>query len=830
MPMRAWTAMLLAGGCALAGPAFAADDGVVEELVVTAQRRAQDAIEVPAALTAYSGETLIRLRVADMHDLATFTPGLVVQDKSAADSRFVMRGIGSDDGSSYQEARVSVFQDGAPMSKSRGAYVELFDLERVEVSRGPQTTLYGRSALIGAINLVQRKPSFDGPDWSVRSEAGTYGSVLTEAAGNIAVSDAFAMRGAVRYRKRDGMVDNLLGGDDFGGFETLAGRLSFAWRPTDALDAELILNRQHDDGLGQPYKSRTFNPSDPVTGARLGDLDIRRGAALSAAPGFAGGPLGLDRDVSSATVLINWRLNPATSLNLTSAYRSFDSHQVLDFDGTALPLLTVGDDARGEQQSHELRLNYEPGDHFAFVGGVSLIRDTGHQITPYQIDERLVLALLTGAMDRRNPDLQPMAYYTAPALQAQLLRGVAGASGVTVSAAQASAIAANLNGSHRETYGDYSRSQGADIYGDATWRATEALELSAGLRYGYSEKRSGLSSTLDSRSVLAGFLGALRQPAATRAGLLAALSAPSAATIPTSASYPVPYFGLSAQPTANNGDRNSAELTDRGGAWRLSARYTLAPQTSLYAVYARGRRPEVLSATTPAAPGGAVRFTPVAAEIVDAFEVGLKWRSPEHGLTFDGALYAYDYSHFPTMILQGTQVTISDAGEARSHGLEMQGSWRFADRQELFATYAWTHARFQDGLYRGNHLALSPDHALTVGLDLHVAAPGGSIQFLPTYAVVSEAYFTDDNGKPELATGRFVAPLSFQASQKGYGLLDLRAAYQPEVGNWSAGVFVSNALDRRYVKEAGNGGENFGLPTYIAGNRRIVGVSLSLRR
>lgn len=829
MAKHLWTAIFLTSACALSTPVLA-DESVVGELVVTAQRRAQDAVDVPAALTAYTGETLTRLRVSDLHDLAAFTPGLVVQDKSAADSRFVLRGIGSDDGSSYQEARVSVFQDGAPISKSRGAFVELFDLERVEVSRGPQTTLYGRSALIGAINLVQRKASFDGPDWSLRGEAGTYGSRLAEGAGNLVLGEDLAMRGAVRYRQRDGHVDDLLGGEAFGGFEVAAGRLAFAWRPDDAVEAQLILNHQHDEATGQPYKSRTFYPADPTTGRRLGDLDPGHGAALSAAPGFVDGPLGLDRDVSSATGLVTWKLDPATTLNLTSAYRRFDSRQILDFDGFAFPLLTVGDRARGEQQSHELRLNYEPGGALTFVGGISILRETGHQITPLQIDERLVLALLTGALDRRNPALQPLSDYTAPALQAQLLRGVAGASGVTLSAAQAAAIAANLRGDHRETYGDYATNQGADIYGDVTWRVTEPLEVSAGLRYGYTEKETSIASSLDSRSVLAGFLGALRQPAATRAGLLTALSRPGASTIPTSAAYPVPMFGLRAQPTANNGDRNSEDLVDRGAAWRLAGRYALTPDAKLYAVYAHGRRPQVLAPNTPSAPGGRATFDRVAAETVDSVEVGLKWRAPAQGLTLDTALYAYDYKHFQTVIQQGVQFVVADAGRARSYGLEMQGGWRFAEGQEVFATYSWTHARFRDGLYRGNHLALSPDHSLTVGLDLHVPAPGGSIQILPTYAYQSQTFFTDDNGKPALATGAFVAPLSFQASQKGYGLLDLRVAYQPDAGHWTAGVFVTNALDQGYIKEAGNGGEDFGLPTYIAGNPRIVGVSVSLKR
>lgn len=811
------------------GASADAASGVVEELVVTAQRRNQDSIDVPISLTAYSGDTLDRLRVRDMHDLSVFTPGLVIQDKSVADSRFTLRGIGSDDGSSYQEARVSVFQDGAPMSKSRGAFVELFDLDRVEVSRGPQTTLYGRSALIGAINLVQTKARLGEPDWSVRGEVGDYRSALLDAAGGLALSDEVAVRGALRYRRRDGAVDNLLGGADFGGRETFAGRLAFAWAPTDALRADLILNHQHDEGSGQPFKSRTFNPSDPSTGARLGDTDPDHGAALAVGPGFERG-LGLERDVSSATALVAWRLSPVATLNLTSSYRRFDGQQALDFDGTSLPLLTVGDDARGEQQSHELRLNYEPRSDITFVGGVSLFRETGHQRTPFQINEPLVLALLTGALDRRNPDLRPLSYYTAPALQAQLLQRVVAASGGALSNAQALAIAANLNGVHTETYTDFARNKAADIYGDLTWRPTDRVELSAGLRYGYTDKTSAISSSSDSRSVLAGVLGAIRQPAASRAALLAALATPGAATIPTSARFPVPMFGLRAQPTANNGGRQSDDLIDRGAAWRLTGRYELTPDANVYATYARGRRPGLLSPNTPTAPGGPATFDRLAAETVDSLELGLKWRAPEQGLILDAAVYAYDYKHFQTVVQNGTQFVSADAGQARNLGLELQGAWNVTAETQVFATYSWSHARFRKGLFDGNHLGLSPDHTVTVGLDLSHPAFGGVIKVLPTYTYASRTFFTDDNGKPELATNVFVAPIGFRASQPGYGLMDLRVGYTPDAGRWSAGVFVTNLLGTSYVKEAGNGGETFGLPTYVAGNPRMAGISLSIRR
>ncbi|MDZ4364068.1 Plug domain-containing protein, partial [Brevundimonas sp.] len=108
----------------------------VDEIIVTAQLREQDPIEVPFALTAYSGETLRDLGVQEFEQLSAFVPGFLVQNQSPNNPGFVMRGITSDSTDSSAEARVSVFQDGVSISKSRGSYIELFDLERVEIAKG----------------------------------------------------------------------------------------------------------------------------------------------------------------------------------------------------------------------------------------------------------------------------------------------------------------------------------------------------------------------------------------------------------------------------------------------------------------------------------------------------------------------------------------------------------------------------------------------------------------------------------------------------------------------------------------------------------------------
>ena len=159
----------------------------LDEIVVTAQLREQKTIEVPFALTAYSGQFLEDLGIQEFEQLSAFVPGFLVQNQSPNNPGFVMRGITSDSGAATAEPRVSVFQDGVSISKSRGSYVELFDLARVEVAKGPQSTLYGRGALIGAVNLVQNRAEPGQTEAYANIEAGNEDYRMVEGALNLPV-------------------------------------------------------------------------------------------------------------------------------------------------------------------------------------------------------------------------------------------------------------------------------------------------------------------------------------------------------------------------------------------------------------------------------------------------------------------------------------------------------------------------------------------------------------------------------------------------------------------------------------------------------------------
>ncbi|MET1756380.1 TonB-dependent receptor plug domain-containing protein [Novosphingobium sp. RD2P27] len=143
-------------------PAFADDADASadldESIIVTAQRSEQKLTDVPITISVMTNERMRQLGVSDLDELANYVPGLNIQEQSANNPGIVIRGITSDSGSSQQSARVTLYYNGVDISRSRGAYQGIYDLERVEVVKGPQATLFGTASTVGAISMISAKP------------------------------------------------------------------------------------------------------------------------------------------------------------------------------------------------------------------------------------------------------------------------------------------------------------------------------------------------------------------------------------------------------------------------------------------------------------------------------------------------------------------------------------------------------------------------------------------------------------------------------------------------------------------------------------------------
>ena len=200
-------------GLALAAPVSAQDDdgSFLEEITVVAQKREENIMDVPVAITAISGAQIEASAIKDMYDLQINVPGLIVGgSQTTTTSNFAIRGIGSTSNNFGVESSVGLYVDNVYRSRQSSLINELVDVEAVEVLRGPQGTLFGKNTAAGAIQVRTVAPNTDSTDAFVELTAGAYGLQRLSAAANIALTDKLAFRGTIFSSQRDGYADNKI--------------------------------------------------------------------------------------------------------------------------------------------------------------------------------------------------------------------------------------------------------------------------------------------------------------------------------------------------------------------------------------------------------------------------------------------------------------------------------------------------------------------------------------------------------------------------------------------------------------------------------------------
>lgn len=239
--LRSW---LVVGASAAALSAMAqpaAAQSVIQELVVTAQRREQALQDVPVAVSAFSEDTLKTQRLDGGQNLLQAIPNVNFSRSNFGGYNFSIRGIGTKVVGSG-EAGVSFHQNNSPLTANRLADAEFYDVDRVEVLRGPQGTLYGRNATGGVVNVITAKPVVGEDNISgwITGEYGNYNTVRAKGAVNIPLGDMMAVRWAGAYIKRDGYGDNTYTGNDVDDRDITSSRLSFRVSPNEWLDATAL--------------------------------------------------------------------------------------------------------------------------------------------------------------------------------------------------------------------------------------------------------------------------------------------------------------------------------------------------------------------------------------------------------------------------------------------------------------------------------------------------------------------------------------------------------------------------------------------------------------
>ena len=278
-------ASTMAIAMSLAGTAHAQDASPVEDeasastdsgggvIIVTAQKREERLIDVPIAITALSTEALDEFKIEGGSELLRAVPNVNFSKSNFSMYNFSIRGIGTKAISAASDPAVAVSFNNIPLIRNRLFEAEFFDLERVEVLRGPQGTLYGRNATAGVVNLIPAKPQYGIFSGQVRGEVGSYDTRRLSGHVNVPLGDTFAVRAAGMMTKRDGYDFNTFTNQRVNGRDLWASRVSVGWEPSDNFRASFIWEHfEEDDNRSRTGKQLCTRDEGPT---QIGDTEVR---------------------------------------------------------------------------------------------------------------------------------------------------------------------------------------------------------------------------------------------------------------------------------------------------------------------------------------------------------------------------------------------------------------------------------------------------------------------------------------------------------------------------------------------------------------------------
>lgn len=757
--------------------AAAAEDDAASgnEIIVTTQKIEQRALDVPITITATTGERIRELGVGDLDELSYYVPGLLIQEQSANNPGVVIRGITSDSGSAQQGPRVTLYYNGVDISRSRGSYQAIYDLERVEVVKGPQATLFGTASAVGAISLVSAKPR-EGLSAEVRGQYGNFNQTLLGGFVNIG-SDTLAFRLAGEWKTRDGYVENLSPNQDKELYDQnqLGLRASLRWTPTDRTTVDLIGTYDQQRNGGTPFVSGRFPAfvGAPGGGANaFGDANLGGNPAGAAALGDD--QLGLNREVYDLNLSIDHQFEDDWSFTTVNGYREFDSAEVFDADGSAAPFLEFAEIADGWQFSHEGRFTYSGTALRASFGWNAFIED-GRQNVPFATEEGTFLQCLSSLF---GAPLIPGIACVAP-------NGTVPASGVTAIATGGARTAIP----YASVFENQGRNEAYSLFADATTILWDRLELTAGVRFLSEYRRSGFFANVPN-SVLS-----------------------RAALIP--------------------GQIDTAGLTytadDRFSAWlpRFNALYRISDDVNVFATVSKGRRSPVINVAARRVSGvSQPNVTNIAEETVWNYEGGLKLATgPVSGSV---GVYYQVYNDFQVSVAQrdangnptGAFVTQS-AGRASNLGVEAELAVDVTDWFTVFGNAGYIDGGIdEDGAFSpafsGARFRLQPEWQASGGVTIDKEFANGVRVFATPSVTYRSRIFFEVPNNPLIA-------------QDAVTLVNARAGVSFAEDRYEIAGFIRNATDEDYLLDAGNTGGAFGIPTFIPAEPRFYGVEVTAR-
>lgn len=653
---RSTTAAIMGTVLAASGQSSLAASLALEEIVVTATKNLQTVNDLGIAMTAMTGSQLQEMGVSSVNDLQDFAPNLSIKNEFGGNQAvFDIRGVSLSSYDTANSSPVATYFDEVAAPYPVMTQGMVFDVERVEILRGPQGTLFGKNTTGGAVSFYSAKPSEEFSA-SITGEVGNYD--LTKVEGHVSgpLSDTFGARLAFTHTDRgEGWLDNASGGDDFGEIDRSAARLSFRYMPTDELVIDLIANYSRDESdmtpttnlsdIALPYGSFGWGGVDTIVPASTDDRATSSGINGDASGlGYAGGPL-LSRDRPSSDnegkgviLRVEWEGDDYVLTSVTGA-STFDRNDVSDWDGTVYRVQDTEYKSEIDAFSQELRLSYVGGEDYSWILGAYFAKDEVDEFFRSDCSESPTICFMTAFDTTFEQEAETAAVFT-----------------------------------HTE------------------WDFSEDFKLTVGLRY-TNEKRDLIDAKTTTPAgfftfptAMGGFgyddptrslTGTLAPDFSSATGILDCL------VFGTCPSYGVPYN----------------EKTDEG-EWsgKVGVDWFTTPDLLIYGHVSRGFKSGgfagVPASTTE-------QYKSYDAETMIAYEVGFKATLAEGAAQLNGNVFFYDYSDrqvlstIPDPVF-GPLTAYLNAPETEIYGAELELQWRPMEGLDVRQAIGYTTGEFKE--------------------------------------------------------------------------------------------------------------------------------------
>lgn len=730
---------------------------VLEEVIVFAQKRAENLQDVPISVNTINGAKLTSAGIHKIEDLQSYVPGLSMSE-TAINSNISIRGIFSGANQGFEQS-VGTYVDGIYHGRSQQTRAPFFDLDRVEVLRGSQSILFGNSSIAGALNIVTAKPTdeFQGRITALYETELDETELTSFVSGPL--SDTVRGRLAISYRTLDGHMQNITLNRTEAQRDEKNIRGTLAWDASDNLEVTFKAEMGQFDVLGRNLEvvNETAAVAGPFTGLTYGQIltvfgqdasvlndtqDFKRSANADYS----------NNDVHDFALTMEYSLGDATITSI-SGFSSYKFDEVCDCDFTGGNVFLVYQEEKFDQFSQELRLTSAPGKKLEYIAGLFFQSSEQQFFDTLLVDDQSIIVPVVNALTQSTNGN----------------------------------FLANT-GTPRNFTQDSTR---WSAFGQATWALNERTKITGGLRL-VNETKDGLRNL----TITDINFSPLTQPAATVAPLL--------------------YAGLFNVRNHSLADRR----TEVQVMPSLRGQYDFGENSMGYITVTQGAKSGGFDARSNNAvsDGGSFEYED---EKATNFELGAKMSLLEGTAELNMALYRTNFKDMQVSTFDGVLgFNVTNAGEAITQGLEVDGRWSATEKLSLNGSLALTDFEFKDYIgecyfgqvpdasdgtncsYRGKTNQFVPDVKAVISADYYHALSNGYALNTIFDVSYSDKFFTSPTLDPAQV-------------QNAYTLINARVALQAPEDSWELALLVRNLTDKvitPYSIDTPLAGANFGAP------------------